>query len=291
MAEKTRLPLHRRVKTVPLSRRKHKVTRAMFGRPGRKGASFRDFYDSLPRILAATGLRAVVDAVVSARRRGKPVIAMMGGHVVKCGLSPVLIDLMRRGAVTAIAMNGATSIHDFEVALIGKTSENVQAGLERGTFGMARETGRMMNEALLLGEAEELGAGWALGRYILERRLRTARRAPRGAVRLRIPARCNRHRDRHHPPHTPATETHRQDDDGRFRLLAECGAAGTGAPAPSRLGGGAAECSQASGRPQRGSPVRNSPRVFDICSVPPPQNVVRGRSPPGNRTTCGHTRS
>jgi hypothetical protein len=130
-----------------------------------------------------------VDAIVAARRREKPVIAFMGGHVVKCGLGPVIIDLMRRGAVTAVAMNGSTSIHDFEVALIGKTSEDVQAGLEFGTFGMARETGQMMNEALALGEAEELGAGWAIGRYILEKRLphRDASILAQ-AVRLRMPA-------------------------------------------------------------------------------------------------------
>lgn len=189
MAEKPRFPLHLRAKTVPLSRRKHKVSRSMFAKTCRKGESFRRFYDSLPRVLAAGDLRAVVDAIVAARRRGKPVIALMGGHVVKCGLSPVIIDLMRRGAVTAIAMNGSTSIHDFEVALIGKTSEDVQAGLERGTFGMARETGQMMNEALAMGEAEELGAGWAIGRYILEHRLphRDASLLAE-AVRLRMPA-------------------------------------------------------------------------------------------------------
>ena len=284
MAEKTRFPLHRRVKTVPRSRRKHKVTRAMFGRPGRKGASFRDFYDSLPRILAATGLRAVVDAVVSARRRGKPVIAMMGGHVVKCGLSPVLIDLMRRGAVTAIAMNGATSIHDFEVALIGKTSENVQAGLERGTFGMARETGRMMNEALLLGEAEELGAGWALGRYILERRLphREASLLAE-AVRLRIPATV------HIAIGTDIIHQHPQAD-GRiigkttmddFRLLAEVVA---------RLGNGGVVLHLGSAvvlpevflkaltvARSAGRPVRNfTAAVFDmLLQYRPLQNVVR----------------
>lgn len=189
MAEKARFPLHRRARTVPLSRRKHKVTLSMFARACRKGEPFARFYDSLPRILAANDFRAVVDAVVAAKRRGKPVLAMMGGHVVKCGLGPVIIDLMRRGAITAIAMNGSTSIHDFEIALIGKTSEDVQMGLEDGTFGMARETGEMMNEALAAGEAEELGAGWAIGRYILEKRL-----PHRGAsllaqaVRMRLPA-------------------------------------------------------------------------------------------------------
>lgn len=189
MAKTTRIPQARSVKTVPIARRKSKVTLAMFAKTCRRGDSFRAFFDSLPNILAANELRECVDAIIKARKRSKPVIAAVGGHVVKCGLSPLIIDLMRRGVITALAMNGATSIHDFEIALAGKTSEDVQEGLNKGTFGMAGETGAMMNEALASGDADGLGAGWALGRYILEKRLphRDASLLAQ-AVRMRMPA-------------------------------------------------------------------------------------------------------
>lgn len=284
MTDKPRFPLHRRVKTVPLSRRRHKVTLSMFARAGRKGSSFREFYGSLPRVLAAQDLRAVVDAIVFARRRGKPVLACMGGHVVKCGLGPVIIDLMRRGAITALAMNGSTSIHDFEVALIGKTSEDVQAGLERGTFGMARETGQMMNEALAIGESEGLGAGWAIGRYILEKRLphRDASLLAQ-AVRMRMPATV------HIAIGTDIIHQHPQAD-GRvigkttmddFRLLAEVVA---------RLGNGGVVLNLGSAvilpevflkaltvARSAGRPVRNfTAAAFDmLAQYRPLQNVVR----------------
>ena len=161
----------------------------MFGKACRKGETFQAFLDSLPNILAAKELRECVDAIIRARRRSKPVIAAIGGHVVKCGLNRVIIDLMRRGVITALAMNGATSIHDFEIALAGKTSEDVQEGLNRGTFGMAEETGAMMNDALAAGDASGFGAGWAIGFYILEHRLphRDASLLAQ-AVRLRLPA-------------------------------------------------------------------------------------------------------
>jgi hypothetical protein len=161
----------------------------MFGKACRKGETFQAFLDSLPRILAADQFRECVDAIVRARRRSKPVIAAIGGHVVKCGLNRVIIDLMRRGVITALAMNGATSIHDFEIALAGKTSEDVQEGLNRGTFGMAEETGAMMNSALAAGDASGFGAGWAIGLYILEHRLphRDASLLAQ-AARLRLPA-------------------------------------------------------------------------------------------------------
>lgn len=189
MAKTMRIPPARSVKTVPLTRRKSKVSLAMFAKACRKGDSFRAFLDSLPNILAAKEFSECVDAIVRARKRSKPVIAAMGGHVVKCGLNRVIIDLMRRGVVTALAMNGATSIHDFEIALAGKTSEDVQEGLKDGSFGMAGETAAMMNDALASGDAKGLGAGWALGRYILEKRLphRDASLLAQ-AVRMRMPA-------------------------------------------------------------------------------------------------------
>ena len=189
MAKMMRIPPARSVRTVPITRRKSKVTLAMFAKACRKGDTFQAFLDSLPNILAAKELRECVDAIVRARKRSKPVIAAMGGHVVKCGLNRVIIDLMRRGDITALAINGATSIHDFEIALAGKTSEDVQEGLNKGTFGMAGETGAMMNDALAAGDANGLGAGWALGCYILENRFphRDVSLLAQ-AVRMRLPA-------------------------------------------------------------------------------------------------------
>ena len=171
MAKRTKLPFPDNVKTVPIRKRKSKVLLSMFAKACPKGGSFQQFLDSLPRILAGKEFRECVNIILEARKRDKPVIAAMGGHVVKCGMNRVIIDLMRRNIITAIAMNGSTAIHDFEIALIGKTSEDVTTGLEDGTFGMARETGEMMNEALSIGAAEGLGAGWAIGRYILLKRL------------------------------------------------------------------------------------------------------------------------
>ena len=113
-------------------------------------------------------LDAVVAHVIAARRAGRPVIWMMGGHVIKSGLSRLLIDLMRRGIVTHVAGNGAVSIHDFELALIGETSEDVATSLEDGTFGMADETGRLMNRAIQEGVRDGIGYGASIGRFIAE---------------------------------------------------------------------------------------------------------------------------
>lgn len=189
MARKSKLPHRVNIETVPIGKIKHKVSLSAFAKTCRKGGSFRQFLGSLPNILGGKEFGECVGAIVKAHKKNKPVIAAMGGHVVKCGMNHVIIDLMRRGVITAIAMNGSTSIHDFEIALIGKTSEDVPEGLKNGKFGMARETGEMMNEALSIGESEGLGAGWAIGRHILKKRL------PHGgasllaqAVKLRIPA-------------------------------------------------------------------------------------------------------
>src|SRR6185369_9816050 len=118
--------------------------------------------------LGSQSLNRVIDAVVAARQKGKPVVMAMGGHVIKCGLQPVLKTLIEAGAVTAVALNGAGSIHDFEIGLIGATSEDVGAVLHAGNFGMAEETGSQINAALKKGVAEGLGHGEALGRTILE---------------------------------------------------------------------------------------------------------------------------
>ena len=159
-----------RLKTVPVSKRQNKVEASLLAQPP-AGAdpSFADFWDGMPSILAAQDLRYVVDQIVAAAgRRG--VLAMLGGHVIKVGLGPLLIALMRRKAITLVAMNGSAAIHDFELAAFGGTSEDVAAGLGDGTFGMADETGREMNAALATGAKGGQGAGQALGEYLRGRK-------------------------------------------------------------------------------------------------------------------------
>jgi hypothetical protein len=154
------------LKTVPLQERGGKVSIADFASVYRAGSGVAGWLDSLPRILAGNSFRAVVDALVEARTRQRAIIWGMGGHVVKCGLAPVVIDLMRRGYVTVFALNGAAAIHDFEIALTGHTSEDVEAVLPDGRFGAAEETGREMNRAIAEGDREGFGMGEALGRWL-----------------------------------------------------------------------------------------------------------------------------
>jgi hypothetical protein len=155
-----------KLKTIGLAERGGKVKTADFATAYRKGAGVAGLLDSLPHILAADSLRAVVDRVAAARASGRAILWGLGGHVVKCGLAPVLIDLMRRGYATAFAMNGAAAIHDFEIALAGHTSEDVEAVLPDGRFGAAEETGREMNEAIAAGHCDGIGMGEALGRWL-----------------------------------------------------------------------------------------------------------------------------
>jgi hypothetical protein len=154
-------------RTYPIRERTHKVRLDDLGALP-SGDSVEALIDSMPGLLGAEALRGVIDAVVTAHTKRKPVLAAIGGHVVKCGCTPYLIELMRRRVLTGIAMNGATAIHDFELAMIGQTSEDVAATLEEGTFGMVEETGRLMNEALIDGAAQGLGAGRALGEAIIK---------------------------------------------------------------------------------------------------------------------------
>ena len=140
-----------RVRTIPLTVRSNKVSLDRFAVPPRKGQSAAEFLAGLPRILAGDDFRAVVEAVATACRNGRPVVVGFGAHVIKCGLSPVLIDLMKRGIITALATNGSGAIHDFELALIGESTEHVPTKIEDGSFGMAEETGRAMNEAMRTG--------------------------------------------------------------------------------------------------------------------------------------------
>ncbi|MFA5388658.1 MAG: hypothetical protein WC312_02760 [Candidatus Omnitrophota bacterium] len=160
-----------KLKTYPISKRKCKVRREDFAKPPLKGASFSDFYDSLPNILAVPDFKAIADAIVSAYKKKKPVIFMMGAHVIKCGLNPVIIELMKKKIITAISLNGAGAIHDFEVALIGRTSEDVPGALEDGSFGMAKETALYINGALEEAVEKDIGAGRAIAGVINDEKL------------------------------------------------------------------------------------------------------------------------
>jgi deoxyhypusine synthase len=166
---KRRLPRidRSRVRTVPARSRKSKVRRTQEARPHRPGASLATFLESLPGILAADDLRAVIAASARASKRGKPLLWGFGAHLIKVGLAPVVVDLMRRGLVDGMLMNGAGCVHDLELALMGRTSEDVAPALDDGTFGMARETAELLNGAIAAGHADGLGMGEAVGRAIL----------------------------------------------------------------------------------------------------------------------------
>lgn len=154
------------VRTYPLSSRKSKVSVRDFAKPPASGTSLTKFLDSLPAFLAANDLRQLLAAMHRARRQRAPILWGIGGHVIKVGLGPVLIDLMRRGFVSGIAMNGAALVHDFEIALAGNTSEDVEAGLGAGQFGMAAETGEYVNECSKLAARLHIGYGEAAGQFL-----------------------------------------------------------------------------------------------------------------------------
>jgi deoxyhypusine synthase len=176
------------VRTYPLKSRASKVSAADLGRPLRPGATITDLLESLPNLLAAADLKAVVQAMVLARRADRGIVWGLGAHVVKTGLGPILIDLMERGYVSALATNGATVIHDFEIALVGATSEDVDGSLDAGGFGMAEETGRLLNTVINDGVREGLGIGQAVSRFLGEREPQHARSSVLAAAgRLGIP--------------------------------------------------------------------------------------------------------
>jgi hypothetical protein len=156
-----------KVTTVPLGARANRVSLQGFAVPPVAGRSAADLIAGLPDILAGRDFREVVAAIVAAHRHGRPVLVALGGHVIKCGLSPVLIDLMRRGIITGLVLTGSAAIHDCEIALIGETSEDVTAGLKDGSFGMARETGAAMNAAInQVRTRADAGMGALLGEYL-----------------------------------------------------------------------------------------------------------------------------
>jgi len=158
------------VRTYPLASRQSKARSEDFAKPYRRGDGLTGWLDGLPRILAAGDFRAVVERLVKARRSGGGIIWGFGAHVLKTGLSPVIIDLMRRGFVSALATNGAGIIHDFEIALAGSTSEDVDEALGPGRFGMAEETGTLLNGAITEGVGAGLGIGQAVGAYLRQAR-------------------------------------------------------------------------------------------------------------------------
>lgn len=154
------------VKTYPLKKRTSKVSLDNFCRPHEKGSGVSEFLGKLPDILGAENLRQLAHAIVNARSTGRAIIWGIGGHVIKTGLSPVLIDLMDRGLISSLAMNGSCLVHDFEIALVGSTSEDVDEQLPSGAFGMAEETGNGINQAIREGVEDGLGIGESLGRYL-----------------------------------------------------------------------------------------------------------------------------
>src|SRR5438270_12653587 len=154
------------VRTYPLASRKSKVNVREFAKPGAWNTSLTKFLDSLPQILAGRELRQLLTAIHAARKQRKAILWGLGGHVIKVGLGPVLIDLMERGYVSGMAINGAALIHDFEIALAGNTSEDVEASLGEGQFGMAEETGKHLNEIAKLSHRIRIGYGEAAGQFL-----------------------------------------------------------------------------------------------------------------------------
>lgn len=158
-----------KIRTVPSGARERRVSADSFAVPPGTEPSFARFLDSLPRMLEADSLRVVAQAVASAGERGKGVLWMLGGHTIKTGMAPLFVRMMERGTAGFFAGNGSVAIHDYEIARWGVTSEDVEGGLEDGTFGMSEETGREMNEAISEGAAQGMGFGEALG-WALSRR-------------------------------------------------------------------------------------------------------------------------
>jgi hypothetical protein len=154
------------VQTYPIASRQSKVNVREFARPAGKNPTLRKFLDALPEILAGNDLRDVLAAVQRAKAKKRAMLWGIGGHVIKVGLGPLLIELMRTGFVSGIAMNGAALIHDFEIALAGQTSEDVDASLSEGKFGMAQETGSGINEIAKLAQRIHIGYGEAAGQYL-----------------------------------------------------------------------------------------------------------------------------
>jgi len=158
------------VKGISISGRQSKVRREQSGKPLGPEGTVEQFLDGLPGLLGAADLMELASRIASSRVNGRPVIWMIGGHVIKCGVTPHIVDLMRRGLISAVAMNGAAAIHDFEMTMWGHTSEDVESALSRAEFGMTEETASAMNGAISDGAAKGWGIGESLGRKLAERK-------------------------------------------------------------------------------------------------------------------------
>lgn len=172
MLKKTFKPLDfSKVRTFPVKKRFSKVQTSLLGKKIKKGTSVRSFLRGLPDILAAQNMTAIARKIADSKRSNKTVLLGMGAHPIKVGLSPLIIDFLERGIIHAVALNGAGVIHDFELAYMGETSEDVAATLKDGSFGMAEETGAFINDAISDGSKNHLGVGAAVGAAILKNRL------------------------------------------------------------------------------------------------------------------------
>lgn len=157
-----------KIKTYPISGRKNKVSIDDFGKACDANSSFGEWLGSLPDILAAQNLRKLIEAIKNSRQKDRPVVMAIGGHVIKCGLAPIIIDLFKRNLVTAICMNGSAAIHDLEIAINGATSEDVAAVLHEGDFGMAEETGKIYNAAAKNANEQNIGLGKSLAKLAFD---------------------------------------------------------------------------------------------------------------------------
>ena len=188
MSKYTRIDLNK-IRTYSIRSRRSKAEIENFGKPLHPDSDISAFLQRLPRYLKAEDFKSLISLIVKARLKKKPIILMMGAHPIKCGLSPVLIDLMKEGFVTLLSTNGAGAIHDLEIALWGKTSEEVEKGIEDGSFGMARETGEIFNQISTFAYEMDLGLGEAVGRKILQLKAKFSRHSLlASAYRLNIPA-------------------------------------------------------------------------------------------------------
>jgi len=178
-----------RLRTESIRRRRSKVHRRDEGAPHRPGARFAEFIDRLPRVQGGADLRDAVEAAARAAARRRPLLWGLGAHVIKVGLAPIVVDLLERGLVSGVAMNGAGCVHDLELAMVGATSEDVGPALDQGRFGVARETAERLNRAIAAGAASGVGMGAAVGGEILRGRYPHKRRSILAtAARLGVPA-------------------------------------------------------------------------------------------------------
>ncbi|MGE5059869.1 MAG: hypothetical protein ACM3N3_11545 [Betaproteobacteria bacterium] len=193
MARKNFKPLDfSKVRTYPVTKRFSKVQTSLLGKKIAKGVTLRSFVRGLPNILAAQNLKSIAAKIAACHRKRKTVLLGMGAHPIKVGLSPLIIDFMERGIIDALALNGAGIIHDFELAYMGETSEDVAASLKDGSFGMGEETGAFINAAIIEGTRLDLGVGAAVGNAIVKNHLPYRRLSILAtASRLGIPVTCH----------------------------------------------------------------------------------------------------